>query len=98
MNTEQIQAMVETPGTYAIHADPAQVARALECARGPYQINVIQGVESLSGATLRGVAASYGGHYAASRTHLLDRMTAAGVIWSERRATRTGRRVLVIGA
>lgn len=97
MTNEQIENEIKTPGTYTVHADAEQVERALKCARGRYQINVIQGVESLSGATLTGTAALYGGHYAVSRTNLLDRMTAAGVVWSERRGP-NNRRVLVIGA
>lgn len=70
--------------------------RALKCARGCYQRNLLRGVENLSGSTLRGVARAYGAHYARSRARLLARMTAAGVPWSEVREKR-GARILVLG-
>ncbi len=81
--------------SYAIHLDPAAVT-ALACAKGVYQTNLIRGVEALSGATLKGAARRWGGRYASSRAALLSRMTAAGVVWGERRQAH-GKRVLVIG-
>jgi len=77
------------------HDDDAH-QRAYELARGTYQRNIIDGVENLSGSTLRGKASEYGARYAASRRNLLARMTAAGIPWSERTAEH-GARVLVIG-
>jgi hypothetical protein len=68
---------------------------AVECARGCYQRNLLSGRESLSGSTLRGTAASYGIHYAVSRSNLLARVRRAGVNVSERRGAH-GRRVLVL--
>lgn len=77
--------------------DPAALDAALDIARGEYQRNVLRGIESLSGSTLRGRARNYSGKYAASRRNLLDRMTAAGVPWREERGAH-GKRILVLGA
>lgn len=82
---------------YTEVTNPTAFTAALALARGCYQRNLLRGIESLSGATLRGKAALYGAHYAASRQNLLDRMTAAGVPWYERRGD-YGRRVLVVGS
>jgi hypothetical protein len=79
-----------------VHDDDA-LYRALEQARGSYQRALLLGRESLSGSTLRGRASEYGARYASSRRALLDRMTAAGIPWTERIAEH-GARVLVIGA
>lgn len=70
---------------------------ALALARGCYQRSLLTGGEALSGSTLRGRAARYAGRYAESRRNLLDRLSAAGVAWSEVRVRRGGRRVLVLG-
>lgn len=77
--------------------DPAQHEKALTLTRGCYQRNLLLGIESLSGATLRGRAKEYGARYFASRAHLLARLRTAGISVSERRAEH-GRRVLVIGS
>lgn len=76
---------------------PEVLERALRCARGCYQRDLLDGRESLSGSTLRGSATRYGDLYARSRRNLLRRVRAAGIPVSERRAAH-GRRVLVIGA
>lgn len=70
-------------------------AVAMGCARGCYQRAVVAGSENLSGSTLRGRAASYGAHYARSRTNLLRRMRAAGLEVGEARGPH-GRRILVL--
>jgi hypothetical protein len=75
---------------------PGALETALSVARGCYQRNLLRGVESLSGSTLRGVAASYGYHYARSRKNLLARVRAVGVDVSEERGER-GKRILVLG-
>ena len=81
---------------YVDHLDPAAVAKAHALARGCYQHNLIDGIESLSGATLRGKAKYWGAKYHVSRQHLLARLRAADIPISERIAEH-GRRVLVIG-
>jgi len=70
--------------------------RALALCKGRYQEDVIRGIESLSGATLRGRAKQYGAHYKRSRENLLKRLTAAGIPWREERGPH-GKRILVIG-
>lgn len=71
---------------------------ALGHCKGKYQVGIILGQESLSGSTLRGVAKSYGYHYACSRQNLLKRLRADNrlQVTEERRAH--GRRTLVIKA
>ena len=70
--------------------------RALSLCKGRYQEDVIRGIESLSGATLRGRAKQYGAQYKKSRENLLKRMTEAGIPWREERG-KHGKRILVIG-
>lgn len=70
--------------------------QALALCRGHYQEAVIRGSEALSGATLRGRAASYSARYRESRQNLLYRMTRAGIPWREERGAH-GKRILVIG-
>lgn len=71
--------------------------RALACARGSYQRNILLGFEALSGATLRGKARNYSLRYQASAQALLRRCQQAGLFVSERRDPTTGRRILVVG-
>lgn len=53
-------------------------------AKGQYQLAVLDGYESLSGASLGGRASSYAGRYAGSRYALLARVWAAGIpVWVE---------------
>lgn len=85
---------VET-GKYSQVASKAAMMRALAQAKGSYQRDLIHGHEALSGSTLRGKAARYSAHYAASARNLMDRLRAAGLSVSELRAEH-GRRVLVI--
>lgn len=70
-------------------------ALALRQCRGVYQRNLIDGVESLSGSTLRGKAASYSGRYRESRDNLLARCRAAGIVVGEERGSK-GKRILVL--
>jgi len=70
--------------------------KALDLCKGRYQENLIRGIESLSGATLRGKARQYGAQYKRSRENLLKRMTQAGIPWKEERGPH-GKRILVIG-
>jgi hypothetical protein len=53
-------------------------------AKGQYQLAVVDGYESLSGASLRGRASSYAGRYSASRYALLARVWDADIpVWIE---------------
>ena len=83
-------------GRWTVCTSESVKAAALAQARGSYQRAIVEGVESLSGSTLRGRARSYGYWYKRSRANFLGRLTAAGVSWSERRESR-GARVLVLG-
>lgn len=91
----RLAAALAEPGVYAVHLDEASLREALALCRGPYQRALVLGHHALSGATLRGRAASYARVYARSRDALLSRLYAAGV-GREVRGPR-GRRVLVIG-
>lgn len=46
---------------------------ALKQCKGRYQRGIVQGIENLSGSTLKGKAKGYGAHYARSRRNLLAR-------------------------
>lgn len=70
--------------------------RALALCKGPYQENLLRGLEALSGATLRGKAKTYWAQYRRSRDNLLARMTQAGIPWREERG-KNGKRILVLG-
>ena len=83
--------------THTVVTDPAALDAALLLARGSYQRGLLLGQYALSGAGLKGAARRWGARYAASRGALLSRLTKAGVEWSEVRAAR-GKRVLVLGA
>lgn len=96
MTEDEIRAAIEEPGTYVVCADPEARVAALALCRGDYQRAVVLGIHNLSGASLRGKAASYGGRYARSRTALMDRLESEGLA-TEVRGPK-GRRVLVIGA
>lgn len=74
---------------------PDVLAAALPLARGSYQRDLLRGVESLSGSTLKGRAREWGARYQAHRTALLARLRAAGFRVSERRAEH-GARILVV--
>lgn len=76
--------------------DPEAYDAAKKLARGCYQRDLLDGVESLSGSTLKGKAARYGGFYAVSRTNYLKRLRAAGIHVTEERGPK-GKRILVIG-
>ena len=83
---------------YAYHVSSEALERALKCARGKYQRNILRGYEAISGGPLRGSARpENGGSYARSRDSLLKRLSASGVPWCEIRGEHS-RRILVIGA
>lgn len=82
---------------YSCILDREVLNKAVELARGSYQIDLLYGNEAMSGATLRGKARRYGGRYAESRRNLMARIRAAGLPITEVRE-RYGKRVLVIGA
>jgi hypothetical protein len=69
--------------------------RALQLAHGSYQKDVLDGLEALSGSTLKGKARDYTLQYAVSRRNLLKRLEANGVHVSERKNDR-GARILVL--
>jgi hypothetical protein len=52
----------------------------LKAAKGVYQRNLLHGVESWSGSTLRGAAKAWSSKYCASRKALLQRIAANGVV------------------
>ena len=83
-------------GPYAIHKNDKAVQAALKLARGPYQRDIITGHEAMSGATLTGKAAEYGGKYKESRDNLIARLRAGGVPVAETRGAHN-KRILVIG-
>lgn len=72
-------------------------AKAHAVARGTYQRSVIDGIEALSGATLKGKAAKYGGRYQHSRDMLILRLKRAGIPVGEMTG-KHNKRVLVIGS
>jgi hypothetical protein len=59
--------------------DQAAHQAALKLARGTYQRNLLLGVESWSGSTLKGAARGWGARYNASRTALAARLREAGI-------------------
>ena len=83
-------------GDFTQIKNPDVFVKAMACARGCYQRNLLRGIESLSGSTLRGKALSYKARYMQSKASLLSRLTACGVAWTEIRADH-GKRVLVLG-
>lgn len=68
---------------------------AMRCARGKYQQNLLLGLESVTGSTLKGKASKWPGRYHNLRQELFQRMREAGVVFSEHWMER--RKVLVIG-
>lgn len=58
--------------------------KAKALAKGTYQLNLLLGIENLSGSTLRGRAREYSARYARSRNSLLRRMSEAGIPWTEK--------------
>lgn len=77
-DTETLSAPLHVDTKWA-RVSAAAYATALAQARGCYQRAVIAGKEAISGSTLRGTAASYGGHYARSRKTLIARLRKAGL-------------------
>lgn len=83
-NTETVSVVVSEPAPLAVNTKWARVtrkayAKALSCAKGDYQVNVVAGVEAVSGSTLKGSASKWGARYKASREALIERMRAAGL-------------------
>ena len=77
--------------------DKDAFSRAFLLARGSYQRDILLGRQNISGSTLSPAARmGWGNRYKASRTVLLERLSAAGVPWGIRVAAH-GRRILVIG-
>ena len=83
-------------GEYLIVASIRDLECARRLARGQYQLELLNGERSWSGAELKGKAGRYTGRYRASRQALLARITENG-IWSRFVLTRTGRKILVLG-
>jgi hypothetical protein len=81
---------------WTIVTDLSALNQALKQARGCYQEAVILGRENLSTSLLAGKAQRYSGHYRRSIDNLLDRLTDAGIEWSELRGPH-GARLLCIG-
>lgn len=77
--------------------DQEQLKKALKLAKGSYQVNLLKGLENLSGSTLTGSARNqYGFRYELSRRNLLSRLRSNGIKVSERRGSHN-KRILVIG-
>jgi len=83
-------------GKYVIVNNPAAQAECIKLAKGTYQVAILEGMESLSGATLRGRARNWSGRYKTSRGNLLGRIKEAGLPVKEVIVDH-GRRVLVFG-
>lgn len=81
--------------SYSIIKDETKLEAALRLARGCYQRALIHGSEALSGATLRGKAASYGKHYKRSALNLMRRLETFGL--AREQVGEHGKRFLVIG-
>jgi len=71
------------PGKFAVWTDPKAAHKALACARGRYQRDLILGIEAPSGSTITGRAAFYKDFYARSRKNLFARMAKAKVHFKE---------------
>lgn len=85
--------------TRTIALDDKAHDAALALARGTYQRDVLLGYEAMSGSTLKGKAARYGGRYEASRDALMERLSEAGISTQIVTMRTPGRRkVLVIGS
>ena len=74
---------------------PSLLVRAESCARGCYQLAILEGDEALSGSTLIGWAADWKAGYRRSRENLFGRLEAVGIEAAEMKHGR--RRVLLIG-
>jgi len=83
-------------GPWTEVVDAAAHTAALDLCQGKYQRDLLMGHENLSGSSLVGAVSRWGASYSQSRRSLLARMTAAGILWSERRGSRRSR-ILVIG-
>jgi hypothetical protein len=53
--------------------------QAMKLARGVFQRDLVRGLETLGGSTLRGKAKSYSGRYQASARNLVARIKAADI-------------------
>jgi hypothetical protein len=74
----------------------ATFLQALSLARGSYQADILRGVESLSGSTLRGTASRYSGRYKKSSQEFIRRCQSEGLAIREE-IRKHGKRVLVVG-
>jgi hypothetical protein len=54
-------------------------AKAFACAKGCYQRNLLRGIETVGGSTLRGRARNYSGRYKTSAYNLIYRLRQTGV-------------------
>ena len=81
-------------GSYSILRPGLSIETLHKIARGCYQECIASGTEAISGSTLTGKAASYGGRYADSAYNFLTRCKAAGIEVGEVRGPR-GKRILV---
>lgn len=72
------------------------LVEAKKLCRSDYQHDLVCGLQALSGADLKGKAATYSSSYARSRRQLLHRLKESGVPHMEATA-RHNRRVLILG-
>jgi hypothetical protein len=83
-------------GKYNLVHDQKQLEAAIKLARGCYQINILNGVEAISTATLRGKARKFSDRYKISSKNLLERCKKNGISIQEVRGE-NNKRILVIG-
>jgi len=81
---------------WTIVQDKDSFEKAYSLAKGCYQRNLLDGIENLSGSSLRGKAKHWGYKYRVSRENLIERIRAAGVTVGECKGIHN-RRLLVIG-
>ncbi len=63
---------------YPVYEIPKKVLETIQgCAKGSYQEDLLDGLDSWSGGSLRGMAAYWGASYHDSRIALLERINAA---------------------
>ena len=84
-------------GVWSLVLNRYSYSSALDCTKGCYQEDLINGWHSLSGSTLKGEAKRWKSRYAESRDALLNRLFHANVAHCEAIGP-NNRRVLVLGA
>lgn len=81
--------------SYSVVKNKETLERALSVCRGVYQRNLVLGRESLSGATLTGIAKTFSGRYKTSAENLITRLNENGILAYETRG-KNNKRILNI--